>query len=165
MWGKNCQYFVSQVSVLTIGRLGFCGCLSRNCNLSVVDNTMLVYMTLVAHWTDWGSKWAKGWSNFLLRWCRSESVDLGPVSLTFFHRNSNSMEISFHSHVNSNTMITTKFCTWHDSCAVVACAKNCCDLMASNRITARWSFVSNLNCGQKIVSETGPWSAVCPLMA
>ena len=46
---------------------------------------------------------------------------------------SNSMEISFHSHLDSNAMITTKFCTWHDSCAVVACAKICCDLMASKR--------------------------------
>ena len=33
-------------------------------------------------------------------------------------------------------MIATKFCTWHYSCAVVACAKICCDLMANNGITA-----------------------------
>ena len=46
-----------------------------------------------------------------------------PYHLGVFHRNSNSMEISFHSHLDSNTVIATKFCTWHDSCAVVACAK------------------------------------------
>ena len=33
-----------------------------------------------------------------------------------------------------------KFCTWHDSCAVVTCAKYCCDLMASNRVMARRGF-------------------------
>ena len=50
------------------------------------------------------------------------------------------------------------FFTWHDSCAVVACAKICCDLIASSGITARkTTFPSNLNCGQKTVSETGPW--------
>ena len=58
----------------------------------------------------------------------------------FFHRNSNSMEISFYSHLDSITVIATKFCTWHDSCAVVACAKICCDLMASNGVIARRSF-------------------------
>ena len=36
----------------------------------------------------------------------------------FFHRNSNSMKISFHSHLDSNTVIATKFCTWHDSCVL-----------------------------------------------
>ena len=56
---------------------------------------------------------------------------LDPVSLMFFHRNSNSMEVSFYSHLDSNTVIATKFCTWHDSYAVVACAKICRDLMAS----------------------------------
>ena len=50
--------------------------------------------------------------------------DLGPVSL-IFHRISNSMEISLHSHLESNRVIATKFCTWHDSYAVVACAKIC----------------------------------------
>ena len=50
------------------------------------------------------------------------------------------MEISFHSHLDSNAVIATKFCTWHDSCAVVACTKICCDLMASNGFTARRIF-------------------------
>ena len=40
----------------------------------------------------------------------------GPVSLTVFYCNTNSMEISFHSHLDSNTVIATKFCTCHDSC-------------------------------------------------
>ena len=80
----------------------------------------------------------------------------GPRSLTFFHRISNSMEISFHSHLDSVRTIATKFCTCHGSCAVVACAKVCCDLMTSNGITARRSF-HRIWIARKIVSETGPW--------
>ena len=59
------------------------------------------------------------------------------------------MEILFHSHLAFNKAIATKFCTWHDSCAVVACAKVCCDLMANNRIEARRSFSRNWIAGNK----------------
>ena len=45
-----------------------------------------------------------------------------PSHERFFHRNSNSMEISFCSHPSYIKMIDIKFCTWHDNCAVVACA-------------------------------------------
>ena len=54
---------------------------------------------------------------------------LGSVSLTVFRRNSNSMEISFFSYIDSNLMVATKCCTWYDSCAVMVCAKVCCDLI------------------------------------
>ena len=54
------------------------------------------------------------------------------------------MEISFHFHPNSYT----KFCTWHT--AVVACAK----IVTIGRSATE---LQNLKCGQKIVSETGPW--------
>ena len=50
------------------------------------------------------------------------------------------MEILFHSRFDLNTVTATKFCTWHDSCAVVACAKICCDLMADSGITPRRIF-------------------------
>ena len=66
------------------------------------------------------------------------------------------MEISFHSHLDSNTVIATKFCTWHDSCAVVACAKICCDLMASNGITARRSFHRIWIAGKKSLVKRAP---------
>ena len=65
---------------------------------------------------------------------------LGSVSLTVFRRNSNSMEISFFSYIDSNLMVATKCCTWYDSCAVMVCAKVCCDLMATKGITARQSI-------------------------
>ena len=51
------------------------------------------------------------------RWS-SAMKDLGPVSL----------------------MIVSKFCTWHNSCAVVAWAKFCCDLMGSKGIIAKRCF-------------------------
>ena len=67
--------------------------------------------------------------------------------------------MSFHSHLDSNTVIATKFCTWHDSCAVVACAKICCDLMASKGITARWGFHRIWIAGKKSLEKRapGPW--------
>ena len=102
----------------------------------------------------------------LLRWflcienghwlCLFLFSELGPVSLTVFHRNSNSMEISFNSHLHSNTVIATKCCTWHDSCAVVTCAKICCNLMASNRITARRSFHRIWIVGKKSLVKRAP---------
>ena len=65
---------------------------------------------------------------------------LGPISLTIFHHNPNVMEISFCSHPNTNKVIATIFGTWHDSWAVVACAKFCCDMITSNWIRAKWNF-------------------------
>ena len=50
-------------------------------------------------------------------------VMLGLFHKRFFYRNSNLMEILFHSHLDSNTVVTMKFCTWHSSGAVMACAK------------------------------------------
>ena len=53
----------------------------------------------------------------------------GPFHKWFFHCNSNTMEISFYSHLDSNTVIASK-----------VCAKICCDLMASNGHMVRRSF-------------------------
>ena len=50
----------------------------------------------------------------------------------------------------------SKFCTWHDSCAVVACAKICCDLMASNGITIRRSFHRIWTAGKKSLVKRAP---------
>ena len=66
------------------------------------------------------------------------------------------MEISFHSHLDPITVIATKFCTWHDSCAVVACAKICCDLMASNGVMARRSFHRIWIAGIKTLVKRAP---------
>ena len=50
------------------------------------------------------------------------------------------MEISFCSHPNNNIVIATIFGTWHDSWAVVVCAKFCRDMITSNWIKAKWNF-------------------------
>ena len=50
------------------------------------------------------------------------------------------MEISFCSHPNNDIVIATIFGTWHDSWAVVACAKFCRDMITSNWIKAKWNF-------------------------
>ena len=80
----------------------------------------------------------------------------GPRFTNDFHRISNSMEISLHSHLESNRVIATKFCTWHDSCAVVAFAIICRDLIASNGITAIRSFHRIWIPDKKNVREMGP---------
>ena len=46
----------------------------------------------------------------------------------------NFKEISFSSHPSCNEAVAMKFCTWHDSCAVMACAK-CCSNIPYNRVT------------------------------
>ena len=50
------------------------------------------------------------------------------------------METSFCSHPNTNKVVATIFGTWHDSWAVVACAKCCCDMIISSWIRAKWNF-------------------------
>ena len=64
----------------------------------------------------------------------------GPVRYLFFHHNSNTLAILFCFHLDSNKVLTVKICIWCDSCAVMACAKFCCDLMANDWITARRNF-------------------------
>ena len=66
------------------------------------------------------------------------------------------MGISIRSHLYSNAVIAAKFCTWHDSCAVVACAKICCDLMASNRVMARRNFHRIWIAGKKPLLKRAP---------
>ena len=104
----------------------------------------------------------------------TQSQSPGPrFTNVFFHRNSNLMEISFHSQLNSNTVIATKFCTWHDSCAVVPCAKICYDLMASNGIMARPRFHWIKIAGKKTLMKWAPVllgimlseRKICPLAA
>ena len=51
------------------------------------------------------------------------SVTQNPFHKRFFHCYSNSMDILFCSHPSCSEVIAIKFCTWHDSCAVMACAK------------------------------------------
>ena len=93
------------------------------------------------------------WTNVDL----TKEVSRAPFHKSFFRRNSNSMEISFHTHLDFNIVVATKFCTWHNSCAVVACAKMVAIWWPATK-SQQGKFPSNLNCGQKVVSETGPYT-------
>ena len=74
----------------------------------------------------------------------------------FFHRNSNSMEISFCPHPVCNVAIAMKFCTWDDSYAVVAWTKFCSDTIFHNGVTLKPIFhqISNW---MKVVCQMSPW--------
>ena len=50
------------------------------------------------------------------------------------------MEISFSSHLNCSKVIAIKFCTWHDSCAVVASEKFCRNMTPYNGVTLKPIF-------------------------
>ena len=76
----------------------------------------------------------------------------GPISLMIFDHIPNSMETLFCSHV-----MTTKFSTWHDRYAVVACVK-CCDLTKGNAFTVQW-IVNRIQLLWNIEIEIGAWSA------
>ena len=58
----------------------------------------------------------------------------------FFHHNSNSMEISFSCNSIAGDHITTKFCTRHDSIAVMPCAKFCSDHFIRIWMRGKWNF-------------------------
>ena len=58
-------------------------------------------------------------------------------SMDNFHRISNAMENLYYSHLEFDKVIATKFCTFHDSFALVACVKFDSDLMAMDRIIAK----------------------------
>ena len=65
--------------------------------------------------------------------------------------NPNSMEIPFCFFPDLNPLITTKFCTCHDSCAVMACAKFCSDQVTRNgllpkQISSNWTILANIIC-------------------
>ena len=65
----------------------------------------------------------------------------GPISrMLFFHRHSNSMETSFCSHSSCNLVIAIIFCTWHDSCTEVVCAKCGSDVLSYNEVTLKLFF-------------------------
>ena len=76
-----------------------------------------------------------------LHWCIMHNDWLlyketqGPFHKQCFQRNSNLIQISFYCHLDSNKLIATKFCTWHDSRAVMACAKFCSEMIPYNRVT------------------------------
>ena len=82
----------------------------------------------------------------------------------FAHHNSNSLAILFCSNPNSNAVITTKFCTWHDSGAVVSCVKIRSDLIARKQIIAKGTLHRILDMSEKsLVKWVSGTESVCSL--
>ena len=73
-------------------------------------------------------------SHYCQRWPRS------PFYEHFFHRNSNSIENSFCSHPSCRKVITMKFCTWHNSCDVVACVQFHSEMISCNGVAPKSNF-------------------------
>ena len=73
--------------------------------------------------------------------------DQGPISLTVFHSNSNSMEILFNSYHDCLPVIATKFCTRHDSCRDMC--KNLLRSDGQQRNHSRAKFPSNFQIAGK----------------
>ena len=51
------------------------------------------------------------------------------------------MEILFYSHPSYRKGMAMKFCTWHDSCAVMTCTQFFSDKIPHFRVTLKWIFV------------------------
>ena len=100
----------------------------------------------------------------------------GPVSLTFFDRNSNSMETSPCHNAVVGHQIATNFCTCYDSTAFVPCAKFCSDHCIEIEVRVKRNFhgiwiamektlvkrdpVPHPGSGQGIVHKRKYWNAV-----
>ena len=78
--------------------------------------------------------------------------DLGPISLTFF---SIAIQIQWKFRFTL-TSILIQWSLQNSVHAVVACAKICCDLMASNRVTARQSFHRIWIAGKNLLVKQTP---------
>ena len=63
------------------------------------------------------------------------------------------MELEISSHPKSDEVIITKFSTWHNSCAVMACVMNHRDLINRNLIAVIQILYQIFNLVQKVVSE------------
>ena len=64
----------------------------------------------------------------------------GPISRTIFHRYSNSTKKSFCSYPSCCEVPAIKFFTWHDSCAIMACARFYSDMILHNGVTLKTVF-------------------------
>ena len=81
----------------------------------------------------------KRWTSdiYIYTFCVYKYMNRGPIHERFFHRISNSTEISFYSKPSGSIVIPMKFCPRHNSSAVVACAKFCSDMMNNNGFTLK----------------------------
>ena len=70
------------------------------------------------------------------------------------------MEILFCSHPSCSEVIAMKFCTWHDSSAVVACSEFSSDVITCNGVTLKPNVHQIWIMMEKIVGEINGWAMV-----
>ena len=111
-------------------------------------------------------RWCETPSRSLLRHCYivrylvlMPLYALGPVSLTIFARNLNSMKVTRWCNSTTGHQIATNFCTYHDSTAVVLCTKYWSDHCVRIRKTVMRNFHRIWNAMDKPLLKRAP----CPL--
>ena len=95
------------------------------------------------------------WGAFPEAFEPQHTASRAPFHQLFFHRHSNSMEILFHSHLDSNTVIATIFLMARQLCCRCMCKK----LLRSHGQQWNYSkanFPWNLNCGRKSLMKQAP---------
>ena len=76
--------------------------------------------------------------------CQDSKTCLGSVTLMISQSlYANILENSFYRNIIPCNQITTEFCTWQDSIAVMSCAKFCSDHLTRIWMTAKQIFCSN----------------------
>ena len=91
-----------------------------------INGNWAIYCKYICRWPKLGSRRISGIFG-LARTLR--------IPLTFFYWNFNLIAILFCASPNFNKSMPRSLCTWQDSCAVVACAKNTNDI---NTTSADW---------------------------
>ena len=117
--------------------LGFCDTLSVHQSFHCWQKTQTIFH--FPHNLRKSNKW------FMMHKEEFKFIDCGnmfqgPIALTIFHHNSNSMEISFSCNSVAGDPLVTKFCTCYDSTAVMPCAKLCSDHFIRIWVRAKWNF-------------------------
>ena len=88
---------------------------------------------------------------------QSWNAHLRPISLMiFFYHNSYLVENLCNCNSSTGHQITTKFCTCHDSCAVVSCGKFCSDRFVWIWMRAIWNF-HGIWCQKLLVGHAPSW--------
>ena len=86
---------------------------------------------------------------------------LWPITLKIFPHHSNLIEISSFSHATyKNDFFITKFSTWGDSSAVMACAKKLQRCYSQGLKYSEKKFPVSLNRDGKIISEISSWCCI-----
>ena len=85
----------------------------------------------------------------------------GPFHWHFCQCNWILKAISFCFDLNSNITITAKFCTWHDSRAVITCGKICSNRVTRNGIVAKLIYQLHLNTNGTASLQWVPDESMC----